>query len=71
MTFAADDGDEAGVPHTFFNAATLRAMLEDDWIVESLAEHAVDEIAGDWAHREKPLEGSAHFFGVLRTREPV
>lgn len=67
-TFAPLDGDERGVAHTFFDEARLRAMLECDWIVETLEERAVDEIAGAWAHQTTPLKRSVHWFARLKRR---
>ncbi|MDP9025261.1 MAG: hypothetical protein M3N13_07800 [Candidatus Eremiobacteraeota bacterium] len=65
-TFALPDGDEAGIAHTFFDAERLRQLLGTTWIVESLEEHDVDGIAGDWAHVQTPLNRSVHFFAQLR-----
>ena len=66
-TYAPDTGDEAGVPHTYFNEADLRELLEPHFIIESLEECHVDEIVGRWAHATQP-EGSVHFFLVARNR---
>ena len=61
-TFAPLDGDERGVPHAFFDEHALRALLEADFTLESLEHRAVDDVAGSWAHRERPLRGAAHWF---------
>ena len=66
-TYAPDSGDEAGVPHTYFDEADLREVLETYFIIESLEEHNVDEVVGRWAHASQP-EGSVHFFLVSRNR---
>ncbi|HEX5275989.1 MAG TPA: methyltransferase domain-containing protein [Candidatus Rubrimentiphilum sp.] len=59
--FAAEIGDEAGVPHVYFTAEELRSLLEANYEVESIQETAADEIVGTWAHRE-PLRGVVHWF---------
>ena len=64
-TFASLDGDERDVPHTFFDETELRSILAANWDVESLDERNVDEVAGAWAHAEKPLRGSVHCFATL------
>lgn len=60
-TFAADSGDEAGVPHRYFDETQLRAALAPYFQIESLREVNVDEIAGRWAHAQRP-SGAVHFF---------
>jgi len=67
-TFALVDGDERGVAHAFFEREQLLALLERDFIVESLEERGVDAVAGAWAHRQQPLRGAAHWFAVGRKR---
>ncbi len=59
--FAAETGDEAGVPHVYFTGEELRSLLEPNYDVESLQETAADDIVGTWAHRE-PLRGVVHWF---------
>lgn len=66
--FAPIDGDERGVPHTFFDESSLRALLDKHWIAERIEEVAVDEIAGQWAHQNRPLRGAVHWFTVSRRR---
>ena len=68
LTFAPESGDEAGVPHTYFDETELRRLLERDWIVESLEERNVDRIAGSWAHQKRPLKDSIHWFARLMKR---
>lgn len=60
-TFAPDAGDEQGVAHAYFDERGLREMLGNEFVVESLQEHNVDDVAGRWAHAEKP-QGSVHWF---------
>jgi hypothetical protein len=67
-TFAPTLGDERGVAHAFFDGERLRVLLERFFVVESLEEHGVDQIAGSWAHREHPLSGAVHWFVVARKR---
>ncbi|MBV9262690.1 MAG: methyltransferase domain-containing protein [Candidatus Eremiobacteraeota bacterium] len=68
FTFAPTEGDERGVSHVYYDEQRLRALLEPYFEVESLEEHAVDRIAGSWAHREEPLSGAIHWFAVARRR---
>jgi hypothetical protein len=65
-TFAPDGGDERGVPHGYFDRDQLRALLEPYFEIESLREQGVDDVAGSWAHRERPLVGACHWFVVAR-----
>ncbi|HEY9180689.1 MAG TPA: class I SAM-dependent methyltransferase [Candidatus Baltobacteraceae bacterium] len=66
--YAPDSGDEAGVPHVYFDEPGLRAAIEPYFAIESMEEHGVDAIAGTWAHAI-PLHGSVHWFvrAVRRT----
>jgi SAM-dependent methyltransferase len=64
--FAPASGDERGVAHAFFDETRLRALLRERWTIESIEERAVDEIAGSWAHQERPLHGAMHWFVVAR-----
>jgi len=59
--FAAEDGDEANVPHVYFTNEELRALLGGAFSVESIQETAADEIIGRWAH-SRPLHGVMHWF---------
>jgi hypothetical protein len=68
FVYAPLDGDERGVPHAFFDESRLMALLEGRFVVESVEERTADDIAGDWAHREKPLRSSAHWFVRARKR---
>ena len=69
FVYAPADGDERGIPHAFFDESRLRALLEERFDLESVEERNADEIAGDWAHREKPLRSSAHWFVQARKRD--
>jgi hypothetical protein len=68
-TFAPAEGDERGVPHAFFERAELIALLDRYFAIESLEEHNADEVAGNWAHRERPLSGAVHWFAVATVLE--
>jgi hypothetical protein len=68
FVYAPLDGDERGVAHAFFDDSHLRRLLEGRFALDSVEEQNVDEIAGDWAHREKPLRSSAHWFVRARKR---
>jgi hypothetical protein len=68
QTFAPENGDETGVAHTYFDEGQLRRLLGDEWVIESLEEHDVDEVAGAWAHQQQPLKNSVHWFARLRKR---
>ena len=57
-TFAPDDGDERGVPHAYFDRDRLVALFEPYFEIESLDEQGVDDVAGTWAHHERPLAGA-------------
>jgi hypothetical protein len=66
-TFAPGDGDEAGVPHVYFDRAGAIEILAPAFTVESLDEVEVDSIVGRWAH-ENPA-GMWHWFAVARRNE--
>lgn len=65
-TFAPLDGDEAGVPHTFFERRALAALLGRHFTVELIEERSADDSAGAWAHRQVPLAGAVHWFVIAR-----
>ena len=65
-TFAPLDGDESGVPHTYYDRDRLTAMLAPYFHIESLEEVGVDETAGRWAHSAHPLRGAVHWFAIAR-----
>lgn len=67
VTFAPVEGDEIGVAHVYFNEARLRELLGRRFAIESLEERDVDDIAGRWAHAQKP-HGSVHWFVQARKR---
>ncbi len=63
-TYALLDGDEAGVPHAFFDRDALASLLQRHFTIESLEECTVDEVAGKWAHHERPLAHAVHWFAL-------
>jgi hypothetical protein len=67
-TYAPVEGDERGVAHAFFTQSQLGALLENEFEIVSIEENAVDEIAGRWAHQNRPLSGAVHWFVVARRR---
>lgn len=67
--YAPSEGDEIGVAHVFFDRSRLQALLEPQWIIESLDEAGVDAIAGGWAHPQTPLRGAVHWFAIARRRD--
>jgi hypothetical protein len=67
-TFAPTEGSERGVAHSFFEREQLIAMLGAVLEVESLELRGVDEIAGAWAHGNRPLEDAAHWFTIAHKR---
>ncbi|MGC9991374.1 MAG: hypothetical protein ABSD52_03105 [Candidatus Cybelea sp.] len=67
-TFAPAEGDERGVPHAFFTRDKLVALLDPHFAIDSLEEHDADEVAGTWAHQERPLSDAVHWFAVATAR---
>jgi len=65
VTFATISGDEQGVPHSYFDEAGVRSLLER-FVIEQLFEHAADDIAGKWAHQTAALSGAVHWFVIVR-----
>ena len=68
FVFAPLDGDEARVAHVYYDETRLRTALAGRFIIESLQETPVDDIAGTWAHENAPLHGAIHWFARLRRR---
>lgn len=64
--YAPESGDECGVAHVYFDESRLREVLAPHFIIESMHEVAVDEIAGKWAHQAAPLRGAVHWFVIAR-----
>lgn len=56
-TFAPTQGEECGIPHTFFDEAGIRGLLDGFFTIASIEEHAAEHIAG-----------SVHWFVRARRR---
>ena len=66
-TFAPGEGDEAGIPHAYFDRdGVIETMFGFE--LESLEEVDVDEIAGRWAHPTDEIAGRVHWFVVARRK---
>jgi hypothetical protein len=63
--YAPVEGDECGVAHAFFDEPALRQLLAPEWRITSLREQRVDDVAGRWAHEQRPLSGAWHWFAML------
>jgi SAM-dependent methyltransferase len=50
FVFAEAEGEEAGVAHSYFDRARLQELLRPYFRIDELAERAVDDIVGSWAH---------------------
>jgi SAM-dependent methyltransferase len=68
-TYAPEGGDERGVAHAFFDRDALETLLAAHFTLASLEERAVDEVAGSWAHHQRPLAGAVHWFAVATVSE--
>lgn len=66
--YAPEGGDEAGVPHAYFDEQRLRRLIEEYFVVESLGEYNVDDVVGSWAHSQRP-SGSVHWFLIAHKRD--
>jgi hypothetical protein len=65
-SFAPGEGDEAGIPHAYFDRDGVIELLFG-FTIESMEEVDVDEIVGRWAHAEDDaVEGRVHWFVVAR-----
>jgi hypothetical protein len=65
-SFAPGDGDEAGIPHAYFDRdGVIEAMR--GFKIDALEEVDADATAGRWAHSGEPA-GRVHWF-VIGTRE--
>jgi hypothetical protein len=66
FTYAPLEGDEIGVAHAYYDRIGLECSLSKEFVIESLEERGVDEVAGSWAHRARPLSRAVHWFAALR-----
>jgi hypothetical protein len=60
-TWAAVDGTEAGVAHTYFDRVAARALLAG-WEIESLEVRPAAQTAGRWGHTPAETEELIHWF---------
>ena len=67
-TFAAGDGDEAGIPHAYFDRDGVAELLAG-FTIDALDEVDVDAIVGRWAHGDDEVAGRVHWFVVARKGE--
>jgi hypothetical protein len=61
-SFAPGDGDEAGIPHAYFDRDGVLEVLRGFFATDELEEVAVDAIVGRWAHADDTLTGRVHWF---------
>ena len=61
-SFAPGDGDEAGIPHAYFDRDGILELLRGFFVADELEEVDVDAIVGRWAHRDDTLSGRVHWF---------
>jgi hypothetical protein len=66
-TFAAGDGDEAGIPHAYFDRDGVQELLAG-YTIDALDEIDVDDIVGRWAHDTDEVTGRVHWFVVARKK---
>ena len=65
-TFAPGDGDEAGIPHAYFDRDGVIELLFG-FTIDSMEEVGVDAIVGRWAHGDDDaVTGRVHWFVVAR-----
>ncbi len=67
-SFAPGDGDEAGIPHAYFDRDGVIELLLG-FAIDSLEEVEVDDIVGRWAHGAgDDVAGRVHWFVVARRK---
>jgi hypothetical protein len=65
-SFAPGEGDEAGIPHAYFDRDGVIELLFG-FTIESMEEVDVDEIVGRWAHGDDDtVAGRVHWFVVAQ-----
>ncbi len=65
-SFAPGEGDEAGIPHAYFDRDGVIELLFG-FTIDSMEEVEVDEIVGRWAHGDDDaVAGRVHWFVVAR-----
>jgi len=63
-SFAPGEGDEAGIPHAYFDRDGVIETL-GGFVIDSMEEVDVDDIVGRWAH-EDDVGGRVHWFVTAR-----
>lgn len=66
-TYAPQEGDEAGVPHVYFDRRQVVDLVERFFSIDELAETRADALVGKWAHARQP-SGTVHWFVRARKR---
>ena len=67
-SFAPGEGDEAGIPHAYFDRDGVIELLFG-FEIESMDEVEVDDVVGRWAHAaDEDLAGRVHWFVVARRK---
>ncbi len=66
-TFAPGEGEEAGIPHAYFDRAGVIEVLAPTLTIESLTHVNVDDIVGRWAHAEPA--GMWHWFVIGQRKD--
>ena len=67
-SFAPGDGDEAGIPHSYFDRDGVIELLFG-FEIDSMEEVDVDDIVGRWAHAgDGDVAGRVHWFVVARRK---
>ncbi len=66
-SFAPGEGDEAGIPHAYFDRDGVTELLHGLFRVDEAEEVEVDDIVGRWAHAQDDVAGRVHWF-VRATR---
>jgi hypothetical protein len=61
-SFAPGDGDEAGIPHAYFDRDGVNEILHGFFVVDQAEEADVDAIVGRWAHSDDAVTGRVHWF---------
>ncbi|MEA2688625.1 MAG: hypothetical protein QOD51_1232 [Candidatus Eremiobacteraeota bacterium] len=67
-SFAPGEGDEAGIPHAYFDRdGVIEVLLGFD--IDAMDEVEVDDIVGRWAHgADDDVAGRVHWFVVARRK---
>ena len=61
-SFAPGDGDEAGIPHAYFDRDGVLELMRGFFTIDAAEEVEVDAIVGRWAHGDQEPAGRVHWF---------